>query len=89
MGAPLAFSSRRKELGHIFNRSVEQISAHDITNSYLESLSPEWINGRKNNNTVPSPYHSVLLKYLAYGKISLILGDSLFVHGAIDEFNMG
>lgn len=87
MGAPIAFTSRKKELGHIFNRDTHQVPSDDVTKSYLDSLSPEWFDVPTSESG--TGYHSVLLKYLSFGQISLILGDNLFVHGAIDEVNMG
>lgn len=32
---------------------------------------------------------ALLLKYLSYGKIAHIIGDTMFVHGAITERNKG
>ncbi len=46
----------------------------DVTASFLHSL---------------TPHEGLLWEYLSHGKIALILGDTLFVHGAIHDHNMG
>lgn len=53
--------------------SIEE-DDHAVVKSYLQSMDPE---------------NGLLMKFLSYGQISLILGDNLFVHGAIHDYNMG
>ena len=38
---------------------------------------------------ITDPEHGVLTRYLELGQISLILGDVMFVHGALFKQNMG
>jgi hypothetical protein len=89
MGAPLAYSCRRKELEALQHDKNEIVGDMDIVKSYLDSLSTKYVDQKVPNDATDSPYTSVLLKYLAYGKIAVMLADNLFVHGAIDDFNMG
>lgn len=78
MGAPIGFKCRLQELQMMQAIPNNHIHNEDdekkVVNSYLETLDP--VNG-------------LLTRYLSYGKISLILGDTLFVHGAIHDYNMG
>eukprot|EP01031_Cornospumella_fuschlensis_P035299 gene35299-42771_t len=73
MGAPQSFEFRRQELQVIHNNSPV-IPDSMVTQSYLDLLArPE----------------GLLCKYLRYGQISLVLGDVLFLHGAVQDYNHG
>ena len=45
----------------------------DVVDSYLDMMSPQ----------------GLLTQYLQCGSIALVLGDVLFLHGGLHEYNMG
>lgn len=73
MGAPQAFEFRRREL--------EQLQGHpasdeEVSNSFLDMIRP-------------SPKPGLLLQYLQQAQVALLLGDTLFLHGALHDYNRG
>jgi hypothetical protein len=80
MGAPLAFLSRTTELSELTGRKV---TPEEVTESFLQQLMPARLNNENQE------YDGLLLKYLQHGQIALLLGDTMFVHGAIHNHNMG
>lgn len=74
MGSPLAFEYRRQELSD----TNEGISDEDVVKSYLNLLKV---------STNKDEEHGLLISYLKEAKISVIIGDNLFIHGAIKPYN--
>eukprot|EP00667_Euglena_gracilis_P008279 EG_transcript_8385 len=74
MGSPGAFEYRRQELAVLRDTSPEAITDDDVFRSYMESL--RWPDG-------------VVCKYVSYTQPALILGNSLFVHGAVNPLALG
>ncbi|CAJ1376934.1 unnamed protein product [Effrenium voratum] len=74
LGAPGAFNYRREELAILRNAEVDQISDEEVVASFQRSvLHPQ----------------GEVRSYLRAAQIGLILGDTLFVHGAVDEEALG
>lgn len=84
MGAPGAFEYRRKELETILSK--EEVSDEEVALSFLDIISPHSI---RNGSDTSSPYDGILLQYLLHAQIIVVIGDSLFVHGSIQPYNLG
>lgn len=73
MGAPAAFEHRRHELAAISEKGSAEVNDNEVLQSFLESV--------KCGGTVA--------RYLQHAQIGLILEDTLFVHGAVEESALG
>lgn len=81
MGSPHAFEYRRLEL----QRNNLPSADLDVTNSFCDTV------------RVPSDAETcfkkgatgLMLRYLELAQIAVIVGDVLFVHGGIHDFNLG
>ena len=67
MGAPNAFENRRRELAILEHCQEEDISDADVFLSFRESVEQ----------------HGIVRAYLEHTQLMLILGDTMFVHGAL------
>ncbi|RYH26011.1 hypothetical protein EON65_15040 [archaeon] len=76
MGAPFAFDCRRDELRSLHLPCGDE----DVTASFLRLVQPL-------NRAAPES--ALLLKYLLLGQMCVVLGDALFVHGAIHDHYLG
>lgn len=74
MGAPFAFENRREELQEL--NPGRTITDLDVISSFLSLVHPE----RPDN---------LLLQYLKHGSMAVVIGDTLFVHGAVTPFELG
>lgn len=74
MGSPLAFEYRRNELCS----AGRPDSDDDVVKSFLDYVSPD-------NNPIIGP----LTRYLQMGAVAVVIGDTLFVHGAVNPHNIG
>jgi hypothetical protein len=74
MGSPLAFEYRRQEL----LETGEGTSDEDVVASFLNLLKV---------STKEDDDHGLLVSYLKEAKIAIIIGDNLFIHGAINTYN--
>lgn len=71
MGCPTTFETRRAELASIQGqKSISSISDNDVLQSFKDSVDPSG----------SDPW---MLDYLRCGQLMLIVGDCLFVHGAV------
>jgi hypothetical protein len=77
MGAPFAFECRRQELQELGLSSTDE----DVVQSFLDLID---INSNSSNK-----FQGLLLEYMVHGKLALIAGDTIFVHGAIVDSYMG
>ena len=76
------FERRRKELSVILKRNINNIRDEDVVASFLNSVMPIPENVKNSND-------NYMLKYLRHGKIAHIFGKHIFVHGSINENNIG
>lgn len=53
---------------------LSHVGEQSVLESYLDSLRPA---------------SGLLAKFLRLGQVALVLGDVLFVHGSIDDYNHG
>lgn len=79
MGSPHAFEFRRLELqrmlsSHNTDVALESVDDDLVLNSFLQLVHPT---------------DGLITEYLRNGVIALILGDTLFVHGGIHDYNAG
>ena len=70
---PTTFEYRRMELAAIAKQSAEEITDDMVTKSFIDSM-------------MPSGY---LNAYLKQAQLAHIIGETLFIHGAINIENMG
>ncbi len=77
MSAPLAFESRRQELKILHGNSIT-ITDEEVVDSFLDLVDPAL-----------APERSLLLSYLYQGQIAKVIGDTVFVHGGINDLNFG
>lgn len=75
MGSPYAFEYRRIEL----QQSGLPSSDIDVANSFIDVTRPA-----QNGSA-----EGIMLRYLTLAQVAVILGDVMYVHGAIHDFNMG
>lgn len=75
MGSPYAFEYRREEL----RRSRKQCDDHAVAASFADMVSLQ----RKDGD------QGLVLRYLELAQVAVVLGDVMFVHGAVHDFNMG
>lgn len=73
MGAPAAFEHRREELAEISGRTRAEVNDNEVLESFLNSV--------KSGGAVA--------RYLQHAQIGVILHDTLFVHGAVEESALG
>lgn len=76
------FERRRKELSIILKKNLNNIRDEDVVASFLNSVMPIPENVKDSND-------NYMLKYLRHGKIAHIFGKHIFVHGSINENNIG
>ena len=76
------FERRRKELSIILKKNISNIRDEDVVASFLNSVMPIPENVKNSND-------NYMLKYLRHGKIAHIFGKHIFVHGSINENNIG
>ena len=77
-----SFERRRRELSIILKKDINSVKDEDVVSSFLNSVMPI----PKNVNSSNDNY---MLKYLINGKIAHIFGKHIFVHGSINEKNIG
>eukprot|EP00736_Rhodelphis_marinus_P008717 Rmarinus@m.29660 len=73
MGCPNTFHFRRQELAVLKGVNVDNITDDEVTDSYLDSLRPS----------------GFMHDYLMLTQIAVVLGDTLFIHGALNQQNYG
>ena len=78
MGAPIAYECRREEL--VVMSASTTVSADSTANT----LQP-WESFVGSTD----PAQGLLTRYLELGQVAAVVGDVLFVHGAVHEHNMG
>jgi hypothetical protein len=76
------FEKRRNELSIILKKNINNISDNDVISSFLNSVLPKPKNITQSND-------NYMLKYLMQGQLIYIFGEHIFVHGAINEKNIG
>jgi len=76
------FEKRRVELSIILKKNINNISDNDVISSFLNSVLPKPKNITQSND-------NYMLKYLMQGQLIYIFGEHIFVHGAINEKNIG
>ncbi len=74
MGAPIAYECRREELATMYTTDTVRITPLEPWESFLGSTDPT---------------QGLLTRYLELGQVAAVIGDVLFVHGAVHEHNMG
>ncbi|AHE68086.1 metallophosphoesterase [Legionella oakridgensis] len=72
-GKPDTFEYRRMELAEISEQSAEQISDEMVTQSFIDSVAPT----------------GVISNYLRNAQLGVVLGETLFLHGAVTPANIG
>jgi len=82
MGNNDGFEKRRNELSIILKKNISKISDNDVISSFLNSVLPKPKNAIQTND-------NYMLKYLMQGQLIYIFGEHIFVHGAINEKNIG
>lgn len=80
MGSPGAFEYRREELALLGMPHSDE----DVVNHYRNWVAPGTTDAEGNVNN-----RGELLRFLEHGKIAVILGDTLYVHGALKPINIG
>lgn len=72
-GKPDTFEYRRMELAELTNTPRASISDHEVTQSFIDSVSPNgW-----------------MTRYLQSAQLGKIIGETLFIHGAVTPDNIG
>lgn len=100
MGAPFGFEFRKKELEELYSKNENIYEYYFIDNSPLSNnLNEKRLNEGNKEITdddvtesflhILHPKDGILTKYLEFAKISVIIGDCLFIHGAILDYNKG
>ena len=74
MGSPYAFEYRREELRRAGNCS-DDIA---VAKSYVSMVAVHEKDGP-----------GLMLQYLTLAQVVVVLGDVMFVHGALHDFNIG
>mmetsp|Transcript_103272 Transcript_103272/g.182924 ORF Transcript_103272/g.182924 Transcript_103272/m.182924 type:complete len:594 (+) Transcript_103272:2-1783(+) len=74
LGSPGAFEYRRQELADLGRTTTDAISDEQVVDSYIKSV-------ENDDGEVRS--------YLRNAQIGVIIGDTLFVHGAVEERALG
>ena len=82
MGFQDGFEKRRTELSIILKKNISKITDTDVISSFVNSVMPFPENIELSND-------NYILKYLMKGQIAYIFGKHIFVHGAINEYNIG
>jgi hypothetical protein len=75
MGSPYAFEYRREEL----RRSNKPCDESAVAASFADMVSLQPEGGDQ----------GLVLRYLEMAQVAVVLGDVMFVHGAVHDFNMG
>jgi Calcineurin-like phosphoesterase len=70
---PTTFEYRRMELAQMAGQPIASISDERVTQSFIESVSPQ----------------GIVTQYLKQAQLGEIIGETLFIHGAITINNMG
>ena len=96
MGAPIAYKMRSLDLKNIH---INSQSHNEDTIKSLSPLLPLPQSQSPSSAASPAawesfqssmdPEHGLLTRYLELGQVAALIGDVLFVHGAITERNMG
>ena len=73
MGSGNAFELRRVELTKLKEAENGVATDEEVYNSFVDNLKPD----------------GIFAEYLKCGSLALVLNDTLFVHGAIDERSLG
>lgn len=79
MGCDTTFEMRRKELAarqSVSGSSAEAVTDEEVLESFLASVRP-------------GDGNAFMLHYLQAAQLAAVVGDVLFVHGAVNEKNMG
>jgi hypothetical protein len=76
------FERRRRELSIILKKNINNVRDEDVVSSFLNSVMPVPENVKNSND-------NYMLKYLMNGKIAHTFGKHIFVHGSINENNIG
>jgi hypothetical protein len=76
------FERRRRELSIILKKNIDNVRDEDVVSSFLNSVMPVPENVKNSND-------NYMLKYLMNGKIAHTFGKHIFVHGSINENNIG
>lgn len=82
LGFKDGFEKRRTELSIILKKNISKITDTDVISSFLNSVMPFPENIELSND-------NYMLKYLKQGQIAYIFGEYIFVHGAINKYNIG
>jgi len=90
MGSPIAFESRRQELVALNCPSTDQ----DVTDSFITLVDPTPAPPSSSSSSPREPcplssFKGLMVEYLTEGVIAVVLGDALYLHGAILPTNMG
>jgi Calcineurin-like phosphoesterase len=70
---PTTFEYRRRELAQMAGQPIASISDDRATQSFIDSVSPK----------------GIVTQYLKQAQLGKIIGETLFIHGAITVNNMG
>jgi len=73
MGSAKTFEYRRQELALLANTELTKISEEDVLTSFIDELKPA----------------GIIYKFISLGQLHVIIGDKLFIHGAITPNNFG
>lgn len=87
MGSPDLFEHRRTELASLRNLRKEEISDITVYHSFRNSVTPG--HPVQKGSFLDLEMGPWMLEFLNAGRLSLILGDYLFVHGAITPASLG
>jgi len=82
MGNKDGFEKRRRELSIILKKNINKINDDDVISSFMNSVLPTPKDVFLSND-------NYILKYLMQGQLIYIFGNNIFVHGAINEKNIG
>ena len=73
LGCPKTFEFRREELSILENDALENISDEQVLESFVAEVANE---------------DGSLYQYIQHGNVAVRIGNTLFVHGSVDESNM-
>lgn len=77
MGAPTAYEYRHKEL--------QELQTQPSSKGEYPPPTETW----RSFTDMVHPQHGLLTRYMELGQLAVLVGDVLFVHGAVHEHNMG
>ena len=75
LGCPRTFETRREELRLLRGVRKEQVSDEEVTDSFVAEVAPG--------------AGGALRSYLEHASLAALLGNTLFVHGAVDARSLG